>query len=57
MVEIVKNFEREIETIGLIPAGNGKFEVMVNDNLIFSKTSLGRHAEDGEIDRLLKDVI
>jgi selT/selW/selH-like putative selenoprotein len=57
MVELLKKYERDIETIRLIPAGNGKFEVMVNDNLIFSKTSLGRHAEDGEVDRLLQDMI
>lgn len=57
MVELLKKYERDIETIWLIPAGNGKFEVMVNDNLIFSKTSIGRHAGDGEVDRLLQDVI
>lgn len=57
MVELLKKYERSIESIGLIPAGNGKFEVMVDDQLIFSKTSLGRHAEDGEVERLLQNVI
>jgi selT/selW/selH-like putative selenoprotein len=57
MVDLLKKYEREIETIGLIPAGNGKFEVVVNDQLIFSKTSLGRHAEEGEVEQLLQDVI
>jgi selT/selW/selH-like putative selenoprotein len=57
MVDLVKKYEREIETIRLIPAGNGKFEVVVNDQLIFSKTSLGRHAEEGEVDRLIQDEI
>lgn len=57
MVELVKKYEREIEAIELIPAGNGKFEIMVNDNLIFSKKNLGRHAEDGEIDQLIESVI
>ena len=57
MVELLKKHEREIESIWLLPAGNGKFEVMVNEKLIFSKKSLGRHAEDGEVDRLLQDVI
>lgn len=55
MVELLKKYEHEIETMSLIPSGNGKFEVMVNDNLIFSKESIGRHAEEGEVDRLLQE--
>lgn len=57
MAELLKNYEREIESIGLIPSGNGRFEVRVNDDLIFSKASLGRHAETGEIDRLVEELI
>lgn len=57
MVELLKKYEQKIETIELIPSGKGRFEVVVNENLIFSKSSLGRHAEDGEVDRLLQDVI
>jgi predicted Rdx family selenoprotein len=45
--------EREIEYFikdwKLIPAVGGKFEVTVNDELVFSKKGLGRHAEDGEV--------
>ena len=55
MVELLKKHEREIEAISLIPSGNGLFEVMVNGNLIFSKESIGRHAEEGEVDRLLQE--
>lgn len=57
MVELLKKYEHEIETMSLIPSGNGKFEVMVNDNLIFSKESIGRHAEEGEVDRLLQESL
>ena len=56
MVDLLRKYEREIGTIRLIPAGNGKFEVEVNGQLIFSKTSLGRHAEEGEVERLLQDM-
>lgn len=56
MAELLKKYEREIETIGLIPSGNGRFEVRVNDRLIFSKASLGRHAEAGEVDRLIEEL-
>ena len=55
MAELVKKYEREIESIGLIPSGSGRFEVKVNDNLLFSKASLGRHAEAGEIVRLIEE--
>lgn len=55
MAELVKKYEREIDSIGLIPSGSGRFEVKVNDNLVFSKASLGRHAEPGEVDRLIEE--
>ncbi|NWG16166.1 MAG: hypothetical protein HXY41_05980 [Chloroflexi bacterium] len=45
--------EREIEVFIrswlLIPGTGGKFEVMVNGELVFSKKALGRHAEPGEV--------
>ena len=45
--------EREVEHyIGnwtLVPASHGLFEVEVNGELVFSKKTLGRHAEPGEI--------
>ena len=39
----------------LIPSFGGVFEVTVNDELVFSKKTLKRHAEEGEIrDAILK---
>jgi selenoprotein W-related protein len=32
-----------IETVTLIPSGNGRFEVMLNDELIYSKAATGKH--------------
>jgi selenoprotein W-related protein len=46
--------ESQIESLMLIPASGGKFEITVNDELIFSKKALGRHAEPGEIYELVK---
>lgn len=51
MAELLKLFEDQIESIALIPADGGKFEVMADDELLFSKLSLGRHAEPGEVAR------
>ena len=38
----------------LIPAKGGLFEVTVNDDLIFSKQALGRHAQPGEVRELIR---
>ena len=46
--------EAQIESLTLIPGSGGKFEVTVNGQLIFSKKGLGRHAEPGEVYRLVK---
>ncbi len=39
--------------VKLIEASGGLFEVTVDGNLVFSKQALGRHAEDGEVMRLM----
>ena len=45
--------EREIEYFisswELVPGTGGVFDVSVNGELIFSKQSVGRHAEPGEV--------
>jgi len=46
-----KAFEVDSE---LIAAGGGVFEVSVDGKLIFSKRSLDRFPEDGEIDGLIR---
>ncbi len=39
--------------VQLIEGSGGVFEVIVDGDLVFSKKSLGRHAEDGEVLRLI----
>ena len=43
-----------IERLDLIPSSKGRFEVVVDGTLIFSKSELGRHAEPGEVVGLLR---
>ena len=57
MDELLKHYEHVIETITLVPSDDGKFEVMVNSELIFSKLSLHRHAEPGEILGLVRKLV
>jgi selenoprotein W-related protein len=42
--------------IDLIASGGGRFEVSKDGVPIFRKSKLGRHAEPGEVLRLLEDV-
>jgi selenoprotein W-related protein len=46
-----------IASIELLPAGKGRFEVTLDDELLFSKADLGRHAEPGEVAALVRDRI
>lgn len=50
--------EREIEhyiaSWTLIPSQGGCFELTINGELVFSKKSLGRHAEPGEVASLIR---
>ena len=43
-----REIEAYIRSLQLIPASGGKFEVTVNDELLYSKLETGRHAEPGE---------
>jgi selenoprotein W-related protein len=49
MGELLKNFEHVINSVTLIPSDDGRFEVSVNGELVFSKLALKRHAQAGEI--------
>jgi len=46
-----------IETIELLPSSKGRFEVTLDDELIFSKAALGRHADPGEVAGLVRERI
>ena len=41
----------------MIPSSKGRFEVTVDDDLIFSKAALGRHAKPGEVANLVRKRI
>jgi selenoprotein W-related protein len=55
--ELLKNFEPEIEDLTLIPSDGSRFEVMVNQQLIYSKMATHRHAEPGEVARLVEKYL
>jgi selenoprotein W-related protein len=55
--ELLNHFEPEIESITLIPSNGSRFEVTVNNTLLYSKLQTGRHANPGEILGLVKEFI
>ncbi len=57
MVELVKRHEYDVQHFTLIPSDGGKFEVKLDDEMIYSKLGTGRHVEPGEVEALLAQRI
>lgn len=55
--ELLKAFELQLDSLELIPSKGGVFEVSLNDELIFSKKALGRHAHPGEVREAIEGKI
>ena len=54
--ELLKNYEHLIESFTLVPSDGGKFEVIVNGELLYSKLATHRHAGPGEILGLVRKM-
>ena len=54
---MLKEFEHVIESITLVPSDGGRFEVSVNGTLIYSKLQTKRHAEPGEVVKLIGKMV
>ena len=52
-VQLNKDFPKA--DVSLISSGGGVFEISLDDDLIFSKKSLNRFPEDGEIKKIIMD--
>jgi selenoprotein W-related protein len=50
-------YEPEIESVTLVPSDGGRFEISVNDRLIYSKLQTHRHAEPGEVVGLVQKLL
>lgn len=49
------NYTPAIESLTLIPSSGGRFEVIADETLIYSKKATGRHAETGEVAKLFEE--
>jgi selenoprotein W-related protein len=54
--ELLKEFEYLIESMSLVPSDGGRFEVSVNGTLVYSKLETKRHAEPGEVMKLVRKL-
>ena len=52
--ELLTRWAPILASIDLIPSSGGRFEVTLDDALVFSKASLKRHANAGEVVALLE---
>ncbi|MCB8975895.1 MAG: hypothetical protein H6657_00510 [Ardenticatenaceae bacterium] len=55
--DILSNYQHIIETFTFITGSKGAFEFKVNDEVLYSKKQLGRHAEPGEVLELFQELI
>jgi selenoprotein W-related protein len=49
VTKVLEEFEDSVESINLIPSDGGRFEFVVDGDLIYSKLETGRHAEYEDI--------
>jgi selT/selW/selH-like putative selenoprotein len=57
MAEILRKFEYQVQSVELIPSDNGKFEVMVGDQLVYSKLQTGNHIDPGSLVKLVGQAL
>ena len=55
--KILGEFENQIEDFTLIPSQGGVFEVVVDDELVYSKKETGRHTDYDEVGPAIRAAI
>jgi len=54
MAELLQAYEADLQSVTMVPSDGGRFEVTVNETLLYSKLQTGRHAEPGEVVKLVR---
>ena len=55
--ELLQGWAPVIASVDMLPSSKGRFEVIVDGELIFSKAALGRHAKPGEVAGLVRQKL
>ncbi len=53
--DLLHDYQHLIAELTLVTGSRGVFDVVVDDELLYSKKSTGRHGEPGEVLRLFRD--
>jgi selenoprotein W-related protein len=53
--DLLHDYQHVIAELTLITGSKGVFDVVVDDEPLFSKHAVGRHAEPGEVLRLFRE--
>jgi len=51
---MLKEFNRKLSAVKLVPGAKGSFEVAIGDDLVFSKLNLGRFPDTKEVREMVK---
>ncbi len=54
VTKVLEEFEEKVDNINLIPSDGGRFEFVVDGDLVYSKLETGRHAEYEDIAATLR---
>jgi selenoprotein W-related protein len=52
---VLAEFEHDLSEVTITPSTGGVFEVVLGDDLIYSKKATGRHAEHDEILKSIRE--
>jgi selenoprotein W-related protein len=55
--DLLSTYQHVIDELTLVTGTKGVFDVVVNDDVIYSKAETGRHAEPGEVLELFRGVV
>ena len=53
--DLLHDYQHVISDLTLVTGSKGVFDVVVDDELLYSKKSTGRHANEGEVLELFRD--
>ena len=53
--DLLHDYQHIIADLTLVTGSKGIFDVVVDDEMLYSKKSTGRHANDGEVLQLFRD--
>ena len=55
--DLLSNYQHVISSLTLVTGSKGIFDVLVDGEILYSKSETGRHAEPEEILHLFQDLI